>query len=78
MTRCAQPSGRSRFIAVRSPVLPAVQLLLKKSDHCSIEVAMKGGPIEPWPVLADLGDALRECYTARGDEREMIGTRHKV
>ena len=74
------PSGgkRSRFIVPPPPVLPAVQLLLKKSDHCSVEVAMKGGPIEPRRVLADVGHPLRECRAARGDEREMIGTRHKV
>ena len=78
-TRCTHPSGkRSRLIVLSPLVLSAVQLLLEKPDHRSVERAVKCGPIEPWRVLADLGHPLREYRAARGDEREMIRARRNV
>jgi hypothetical protein len=59
-------------------VLSAVQLLPEKRDDRGVEVAMKGGPIEPRRVLADLRGPLREGSTARRDKVEMAGARHKM
>ena len=54
-------------------VLAAVQLLAEKRDDRLVEVAMKGRPIETRGVLADLGHARCERFTAGGKKREMIG-----
>lgn len=59
-------------------VLSIVQLLPEKRDDCSVEVAMKGGPIKRRRVLANLGRPLREGSAARREKIEMASARNKV